>query len=448
MSIVGGKFLTAESGGGLNGFTWRASASVLMINRLAEGAWEGLVFEDNGDDTISISCPNGQYVCAEDGGGGVLSTNRTEKRSWERFRKNDLRCADGVHFLGLTKDGLGVDARALAPSLTFRRLGGGGVPHTVTNINAGFCNRRDRHGRIMFDPAYTTLDDASRAEWRAIKHEDARTHIVLAPKFGYPGFGSVNFLRDPSGFRFFVDEVMRDNLTSLIFWSTGDGNSFADDTPSWPTLLPAFSDLQDNILSALAWEAVGQGGGWTSKQYDDGVWMVDRYLGSRAIIMFHGQPERWTAASYHGHRNEGFAPLDAIGRPCVWKVADNQPDPNEGAWLERDDPYHGDEAGMWNTETGRRIGIVGYQTPHGSKLLDPNGAGSDVGEWEDRWIEGLDRLGVGGHGWQKKPLSFYESVAMDYTRGNATEGDAKRLTARARQLAQARGIDCTWGNGA
>jgi hypothetical protein len=134
MAIVAGRLLTAEQGGGLDGTKFRGAPSALMADRLSAGPWEEIVVEDNGDGTISLRCPNGMFVCAESGGGGVISTNRTAKGPWERFDTRTLKCADGVHYLGLMKDGLGVDARATTPSLTFRTLtlGGGALPEAPT----------------------------------------------------------------------------------------------------------------------------------------------------------------------------------------------------------------------------------------------------------------------------------------------------------------------------
>lgn len=313
------------------------------------------------------------------------------------------------------------------------------APVDVRAIHAGFCNSRDSQGRIVFDPAYCGLDDASRAEWRALKHAQEHTHFVLAPKFAYPGFPTFDFQRTPEVFRLFVAEILRDDLVPIVYWSTGDGGSFVAETPTWPTLLTTCRDLASRIVSVPAWEAVGPGGGWSSRQFADGIALIDRYLGPAAVILSHFQPERATAASYYGHRMESGPPVDVLGRPCVWKAADGN-DPNEGAWLEIDDPWQGDEAGMWHSPTGQRINIFGYETPHGSKLLNGDG-------WEDRWIEIVIRVGLGERGWALKPLCLLESVAYDYTHNGATEMDAVRIRERARALCQQYGIDCTWGNG-
>jgi hypothetical protein len=180
MAIVAGRLLTAEQGGGLDGKTFRGATSTLMANRLAAGEWEAIVVEDNGDGTISLRCPNGMFVCAEDGGGGVISTNRRAKGPWETFDKQTLKCADGVHYLALTKDGLGVDARATAPSLTFRTLiGSAALPAAPTR--AQVCGVHMHFQGIVYDTReFGTFPGAFIELLRDDDFEDAlRQHLAV-----------------------------------------------------------------------------------------------------------------------------------------------------------------------------------------------------------------------------------------------------------------------------
>jgi hypothetical protein len=179
MAIVAGRLLTAEQGGGLDGATFRGATSTLMANRLTPGPWEEIAVEDNGDGTISLRCPNSMYVCAEGGGGGVVSTNRTAKGPWERFDKRTLRCVDGAHYLGLTKDGLGVDARATAPSLTFRNLtGGAALPAAPTRAHV--CGVRTHFQGIYYDTReFSTFPGAFLALLQDDDFRNAlRTHLA------------------------------------------------------------------------------------------------------------------------------------------------------------------------------------------------------------------------------------------------------------------------------
>jgi hypothetical protein len=123
-----GRYVSAEQGGGLNGFERR---DALIANRVEAGEWETFTEEEHGDGTVSLRCSNGMYVCAEDGGGGPVSTNRTAAGPWERFRRfvaSDGRvhylCFDGVHFLRARTDLAQpvVDATGIAQGFTFRRL--------------------------------------------------------------------------------------------------------------------------------------------------------------------------------------------------------------------------------------------------------------------------------------------------------------------------------------
>jgi hypothetical protein len=111
-----GKYLTAESGGGLNGDPDRGPVSIqpLVADRtdadLAEfgDAWQAFALVQNADGTVSLKI--GQwFVTAERGGGSFVSTDRTVNEAWQRFTLIDLgdgksafRCVDGEHYLRLT----------------------------------------------------------------------------------------------------------------------------------------------------------------------------------------------------------------------------------------------------------------------------------------------------------------------------------------------------------
>ena len=80
-TVVAGKFVVAENGGG----------GLVNANRDAAGAWETFTLTDlnGGDltdgDSIQLAANNGQYVCAENGGGGVVNANRAAASDWETF---------------------------------------------------------------------------------------------------------------------------------------------------------------------------------------------------------------------------------------------------------------------------------------------------------------------------------------------------------------------------
>ncbi len=75
-----GQYVCAENGGGSN----------LVANRDWVLAWETFRRIDLGNNAVALQAANGQYVCAENGGGSNLVANRDWILAWETFRQIDL----------------------------------------------------------------------------------------------------------------------------------------------------------------------------------------------------------------------------------------------------------------------------------------------------------------------------------------------------------------------
>ena len=75
-----GQYVCAEGGGG----------GVVVANRNAIGAWETFRLFDLGNGNVALRASNGQYVCAEGGGGGAVVANRNAIGAWETFKLFDL----------------------------------------------------------------------------------------------------------------------------------------------------------------------------------------------------------------------------------------------------------------------------------------------------------------------------------------------------------------------
>lgn len=75
-----GQYLCAENGGG----------SVIVANRNAVGSWETFQLVDLGNGNVALRAANGQYLCAESGGGSVIVANRNAVGAWETFGYMDL----------------------------------------------------------------------------------------------------------------------------------------------------------------------------------------------------------------------------------------------------------------------------------------------------------------------------------------------------------------------
>jgi len=112
-----GRYLTAESGGGLNGDPARGPArdDALIADRTAEDlaalgdAWQQFTIVDNPDGTVALQI-GPWFVTAERGGGKYVSTDRDVNEAWQRFAAIEIgdgigfRCSDGTHYLRVRTD--------------------------------------------------------------------------------------------------------------------------------------------------------------------------------------------------------------------------------------------------------------------------------------------------------------------------------------------------------
>ena len=71
-----GQYVCAEGGGGQE----------VVANRDQLATWETLQLIDLGNDNVALRVHNGQYVCAEGGGGQKVVANRDLRKSWETFK--------------------------------------------------------------------------------------------------------------------------------------------------------------------------------------------------------------------------------------------------------------------------------------------------------------------------------------------------------------------------
>ncbi len=75
LRVYNGEYVCAEGGGGRE----------VVANRNAIGGWETFELIDLGNSEVALRVHNGQYVCAEGGGGREVVANRNAIASWETF---------------------------------------------------------------------------------------------------------------------------------------------------------------------------------------------------------------------------------------------------------------------------------------------------------------------------------------------------------------------------
>jgi hypothetical protein len=75
-----GQYVCAEGGGGRE----------VVANRNAVNAWETFKLLNLGNNNVALQAYNGQYVCAEGGGGREVVANRNAVNAWETFKLLNL----------------------------------------------------------------------------------------------------------------------------------------------------------------------------------------------------------------------------------------------------------------------------------------------------------------------------------------------------------------------
>lgn len=141
-----GKWVTAEEGGGINGDPRRGPSrtDALVADRTDEdiqkygSAWQAFDLIHNDDGTVSLKI-NQWYVTAEGGGGGPISTDRTENGPWQRFLmatvngQSEFICFDNIHTLKIRTDLQRpvVDATGSLAGMRFRVDGSDSRPKAI-----------------------------------------------------------------------------------------------------------------------------------------------------------------------------------------------------------------------------------------------------------------------------------------------------------------------------
>lgn len=156
-----GLYVCAENSGG----------DLLVVNRTVPLQWETFILIDTdtqatvlqSGSSVGIQCSNGQFVCAENGGGSNVIANRYGVSAWETFtiikvggvgggsiQTGDsvvFLCSDGVHYLCAEGGGgqqVVANRTAIGPWETFVITGLPSAP--VTNLDARVDSYRQQVG--------------------------------------------------------------------------------------------------------------------------------------------------------------------------------------------------------------------------------------------------------------------------------------------------------------
>lgn len=273
-------------------------------------------------------------------------------------------------------------------------------------------------------------------EWDRNWKARGYTHIALSRKYGYPGSPIEG--RDFTIDRFveLVIEVLDRGFAPVLFLS---------DLPDEP-ILPTVQALKDAgllpfVICVPSWEPIPTSY-WRSRQLSDVLIGMKEIGGDAITIDVHLQPGRWSMASYAGTVVDNGQPL-----PPGTKVKERYFDDETGQWMlyliEDDDPWEGDEQGCWKSHGGQHVDQFLYQLEHGfTQTTEP--------DWQNRWRDGVPRMGNGLNGWRIMPICLFEGVLYDSYRGHCDETRAREIAADAASIAWSEfGVQIPlFGNGA
>lgn len=80
LRVSNGQFICAEGGGG----------GAVVANRPSAGAWETFTMEELGNGKVALKANNGKYVSAQGGGGSTVLANGPARNSWEVMTMENL----------------------------------------------------------------------------------------------------------------------------------------------------------------------------------------------------------------------------------------------------------------------------------------------------------------------------------------------------------------------
>lgn len=280
------------------------------------------------------------------------------------------------------------------------------VPRDRLTMRASYCSHRDQTGAVVFDPIYFGLlwdkgDKATIDRCLDVKRTMGVDAVQLCIQGGYPAYAdgrTYDFRQRPDVYARLCHYIYDAGFTPVMLVGTADGGTHVEIYNG--TMQRALNELGD--LAASGWYCAGyeqdldRGGGYNARQMDDALLLMRDELGTEALLMLWLQPNRCTPASYWGS-DKNQRPSTPEWNPTELKWITSESNPHEGAWIEADDPYGGDEQGAYYMSGGLEIDGLWYQTAHGNDgpAYVTGGPGLDAHgqpRYFDRLIEIADRF--------------------------------------------------------
>src|SRR5262245_45550645 len=281
-------------------------------------------------------------------------------------------------------------------------------PRDRRTMRASYCSHRDSYGDVVFDPIYfgvlwTQNNRARIMDCLATKRVLGVDAIQLCVQGGYPGYWNgqtFDFRNQPQQYADLCTYIRDAGFTPVILVATADGGTHVEIyNGQMQRVLEATAHLAKDAWYCAGYEQnLDRGGAYSARQQHDAALLMRRVLGDDALLLLWLQPLRCTMAAYWGS-NQSAKPSRPDWNPgeLIWVTSESNP--NEGAWIEADDPAGGGEQEAWYVQGGAEIDGLWYQTDHGvngPSYAQPGGTpGLDSHgqpRYYDRLIEICDRF--------------------------------------------------------
>src|SRR5262245_22471604 len=275
-------------------------------------------------------------------------------------------------------------------------------------MKASYCSHRDHENQVVFDPIYFGVwwdrgDRARLDQCLQVKRSLGADAVQLCVQGGYGAYmggATYDFRQNVQKYADLCTYVRDQGFIPIILIATADGGTHKE----------IYNGQMEKVLNATAhlakdsWYCAGyeqnldRGGAYSARQQHDAALLMRRVLGSDAMLALWLQPMRCTMAAYWGSdKNHKPGTPDWNPTELMWITSDVNP--NEGAWVEVEDPVHGGEPEAWQVEGGAEIDGLLYQTDHGSNGPAYANPGETPGldghgqpRYWDRLIEICDRF--------------------------------------------------------
>ena len=285
-------------------------------------------------------------------------------------------------------------------------------PRDRRTMKASYCSHRDHENEVVFDPIYFGVwwsrgDRARLDRCLDVKRALGANAIQLCVQGGYGDYldgATFDFRSDVAEYGRLCTYVRDEGFIPVILVATADGGTHVEIyNGTMQRVLEATAHLAKDAWYCPGYEInLDRGGAYNARQSHDAMLLIRRIIGDEGLILLWLQPLRCTLGAYWGS-NKSAKPSTPDWNPTELKWVTSESNPQDGAWIEVNDPAGGGEQEAWYIEGGLEVDGLFYQTDHGLNSPSYATPGGQPGldaygqpRYCDRLIEICDRFLVPG----------------------------------------------------